>query len=733
MDPKRPGVYYKMVKSYPEIPGRIKPAVPALIGYTEMAIGPEGEDLTLKPTLISSLEEFHAWFGGGFSPRLTVIMNASGGPVSSIIPEAIFYLYPSLKLFFDNGGREIYIVSVGPYLQGKKPNKVKLNELKDGVDALIPLREPGLILFPDSVWLKHSQLGDLQIHTLKHCRYLQNRFAIFDLKWGSKVKDEVDLFREYVGNEELDLGAAYYPWIKVDYNFPVNLDNLEFKWLKQAPILTGGIKPSRAEAMETAMEIPVSLSKIKVEIPLEIPQQDIPSDSLRSIEKVVPLDSKVALETPLQFSVSTQEVPEGFSQESWQQQIEAQIRIRNEIPLTRETFSPLWNHISQLWADLNSAENSNAQNLIFDLITAISSSLSLLGQIETLSNPPEGLENKLKELRTDEALRNAIRELCSLFEHKAMLKLSGGQAPKVKSLLSSLLIPNWLDSWPAASGRDYFAPVNLEPVVLTPTKGLPIPLAEEPTIETTVARNLGQDGILKGALYTLAQTIQTLYELSGPVSPPKVLPDFSPEVWASLQAQINEYLQIMPPSGAVTGAYVSTDRERGVWKAPANLALERVISPGVRLTAEEQEYLNVHFTGKSVNVIRAFRGRGVMLWGARTLMANSQEWRYVPVRRLFLAAEESLKKALEPYTLEHNSSPTWTRVKALVNGFITYLHRAGALLGETPEESGFVRLGPGESMTQQDILEGKMIVQIGLAAARPAEFIMLTLIMDHET
>lgn len=182
---------------------------------------------------------------------------------------------------------------------------------------------------------------------------------------------------------------------------------------------------------------------------------------------------------------------------------------------------------------------------------------------------------------------------------------------------------------------------------------------------------------------------------------------------------------VLPPSSAVAGVYAAVDRNRGVWKSPANVSLNRVIAPTVLLNDADQETLNVHTTGKSINAIRTFSGKGVLIWGARTLDGNSNEWRYVTVRRFFNMVEESTKKASGQFVFEPNDANTWVKVKAMIENFLTLQWRAGALMGAKPEDAFFVKVGLGETMTQLDVLEGRMIIEIGMAVVRPAEFIIL--------
>ncbi|TDN87660.1 hypothetical protein DET49_111108 [Salegentibacter sp. 24] len=199
-----------------------------------------------------------------------------------------------------------------------------------------------------------------------------------------------------------------------------------------------------------------------------------------------------------------------------------------------------------------------------------------------------------------------------------------------------------------------------------------------------------------------------------------------PLVYKSFEAEIKRKYLNLPASGAIAGVYAKVDANRGVWKAPANVSLNSVSAPSVNVTNEQQAGLNVDAsTGKSINVIRSFSGRGVLVWGARTLAGNDNEWRYVPVRRLYITVAESVKKGTEFVVFEPNTANTWVRIKALIQNYLIAIWRAGGLAGSKPEQAFFVRVGLGETMTAQDILEGKLNVEIGMAAVRPAEFIIL--------
>jgi uncharacterized protein len=190
---------------------------------------------------------------------------------------------------------------------------------------------------------------------------------------------------------------------------------------------------------------------------------------------------------------------------------------------------------------------------------------------------------------------------------------------------------------------------------------------------------------------------------------------------AALAALLNAPVRV-PPSGAVAAVYARTDAQRGVWKAPANVALASVLRPQVVLNDAQQEPLTRDDTGKGINAIRSFTGKGTVVWGARTLAGNDNEWRYVPVRRFFNMVEASIKNSTAWVVLEANGPATWARLRAMVESYLMIKWQEGALVGSKPEHAFFVRCGLGSTMTEQDITAGRLLVQIGMALVRPAEF-----------
>ncbi|XCN73111.1 MAG: phage tail sheath C-terminal domain-containing protein [Candidatus Electrothrix aestuarii] len=194
----------------------------------------------------------------------------------------------------------------------------------------------------------------------------------------------------------------------------------------------------------------------------------------------------------------------------------------------------------------------------------------------------------------------------------------------------------------------------------------------------------------------------------------------------SLLAEMKSQLNLLPPAAAMAGIYTMVDNSRGVWKAPANVSLNAVISPTVNITHDDQEDLNVTTQGKSINAIRPFIGEGTLVWGARTLDGNSLDWRYVNVRRTMIMLEESIRLASKAYVFENNTANTWVTIKSMISNFLTGIWKRGGLAGAAPADAFSVHVGLGDTMTPEDILEGIMRITVLVALIRPAEFIEIT-------
>lgn len=194
-----------------------------------------------------------------------------------------------------------------------------------------------------------------------------------------------------------------------------------------------------------------------------------------------------------------------------------------------------------------------------------------------------------------------------------------------------------------------------------------------------------------------------------------------------LMDAIREKLNFLPPGPGMAGIMAKVDDQRGVWKAPANLGLNNVIKPRHKITNNLQDGMNMPLNGKAINAIRSFQGRGAAwVWGARTMDGNSNDWRYLNVRRLFLFLEQSVKAAAFPFVFEPNDANTWTTIRSMIENFLNSIWKQGGLVGPSPEAAYQVLVGLGVTMTAQDILEGYLRVTVKAAPSRPAEFIVIT-------
>jgi uncharacterized protein len=212
---------------------------------------------------------------------------------------------------------------------------------------------------------------------------------------------------------------------------------------------------------------------------------------------------------------------------------------------------------------------------------------------------------------------------------------------------------------------------------------------------------------------------------SDPESINQTLKVISPS-FKTILARVRVLLNTLPPSSAMAGIYTAVDNSRGVWKAPANTSVSSVISPSVKLTHDDQEDLNLTVTGKSINAIRSFIGQGTIVWGARTLDGNSQDWKYINVRRTLIYIEQSVKYAAKAYVYEPNTANSWVLIKSMISSFLNDLWKQGGLVGSTPDQAYQVEVGLGSTMTANDILDGIMRISVKVAISRPAEFIVIT-------
>ena len=383
------------------------------------------------------------------------------------------------------------------------------------------------------------------------------------------------------------------------------------------------------------------------------------------------------------------------------------------LTLNRGNFAELTNHFATLLDQLQqlpaNATDADVRQRFGNLLVLPRAVALGLRTLETTAGLPATLTLAITELRSDTDLRTTISDLVAYEKNIGVMsavsaaRAVGDVATDYASLNGSdWILPN-ANVGAIAANTDTFTGADLRETALNAATAL------RPLFDPLAAAML--------SLFSSAEFLADEAEKTTVRPTPGVQRHRRP-------GDPHDGACCRPPA-RVAGVYAAVDRTRGVWKAPANVSLADVSGVAVKVNDRMQEDLNVTSTGKSVNAIRAFTGKGSLIWGARTLAGNDNEWRYVPVRRFFNMAEESIKKATEPFVFEPNDRGTWVRVRAMIENFLTVQWRQGALAGAVTQQAFFVKVGLGETMTAQDILEGRMIVEVGMAVVRPAEFIIL--------
>jgi hypothetical protein len=197
--------------------------------------------------------------------------------------------------------------------------------------------------------------------------------------------------------------------------------------------------------------------------------------------------------------------------------------------------------------------------------------------------------------------------------------------------------------------------------------------------------------------------------------------------WLDVRNPVTGVSTPVPPGGHVAGIYARSDAERGVHKAPANEPVRGIIGLDRTISKADQAGLNP----LGINAIREFPGRGIRVWGARTL-ADDPQWKYVNVRRLFLYLEESMDEGTQWAVFENNDERLWARFRQSLSNFLTTAWRDGALVGTTPEEAFYVTCDRS-TMTQDDIDNGRLIAEVGVAPVKPAEFVVIRITQSAGT
>jgi hypothetical protein len=620
---KTPGVYIVEKNAFPNSVVEVATAVPAFVGHTEWADN-HNTPLSMRPWPLSSMAEYHEYFGGPPRPLFSLAQAAEpldaqfqalsepDKPASRrgyVLAQVKgsgggdYGLYVALRHFFQNGGGRCYVVSIGNYRQELDPEL-----FRKGIDALKKEQEPTMLLVPEAVRFSDADTcKDIQQAMLAHCGYeMKNRVAILDVWNGDKPRefplgDPVAAFRDSLGINFLDFAAAYYPWLNTS---------------------VVGEK--------------------------EIDYTNIDAGSLDMLQKLL----RAELDLPDAVDAST-----------------------------KSHARAMFEEVAKLKSDFTPVVVAEARKQRDD-------ALAKAARAKVASDAKDAKKSDADTAADLKAFDDAQKT-----EADARAKK---YADDRKAFVDKL-VADAKAADPALSDGDAAAQAEA---------------AADQVWEAGYDNPLNSDALAAGVKARRDLLNKTLAGAS--------------LVYKAVLTEVRRQLNVMPPSSAMAGVYTMVDNTRGVWKAPANVSLNGVISPTVSISAEQQEDLNVSAQGKSINAIRSFIGEGVLVWGARTLDGNSLDWRYINVRRTMIMLEESCRLAAKAMVFEPNTANTWVTIKSMVSNFLTSVWKRGGLMGAVPEDAFSVFVGLGETMTPNDVLEGILRVTVLVAMVRPAEFIEIT-------
>lgn len=703
-----PGVYTTEIPAFPPSVAQVATAIPVFVGYAPKAVQ-NGKPVFNTAVRISSLVEFTTYFGTGFDDlKANIVLNTDGDGVASVyfrnqalidnatIPKGDigYQLFNAIQLFFNNGGSNCYILAL--QVASGSPQLNDFNPLtppgaKTVFDIIQKEDEPTLIVIPDAVLLDANSFNTLMNDSLQLCGQMQDRFTIMDVLNGEQEHDgsstdPITVFRNGVSDPALNYGAAYYPWLRTSLPYtPASATT--FAYADINIYAAGATTPTSGSALLNSAYA-LQLENADADMTSVI-DNFIGKNLNASYAAPISLTAAITANANLNTAITTGSISSGFG------------LIPQADPLV---------------------EFQNKLIYIANLLGSFVSMPAFKDNPPT-SNSAQGLYNAATKAGTGGVFTQIelyLRELATLNE--AAPADLGGPEGSISTLLTSL----------AAAPHSYQLTITPAPVttVIYGTPGAALSAADKEKIEMAFVRSriqklynnalniiLNFQSNVAARLVSLEQSLQTDSALYGLIK----------------SAISNEGL-LTPACGAIAGIYAAVDGSRGVWKAPANVAINSVIGPAVDIDDNMQADLNIDpQTGKSINAIRAFTGKGTLVWGARTLTGNDNDFRYISVRRFFIMVEESVKLAAYQFVFEPNDAKTWTRIRAMIENYLTNLWRLGALAGPKPEAAFWVKVGLGQTMIFQDVLEGRMIVEIGMAPVRPAEFIILRFTQIQQT
>lgn len=731
---KTPGVYIVEKSAFPNSVVEVATAVPAFIGYTEKAEN-GNLDLSGVPKRLSSMGEFLQFFGGAPTPKFVLnpvpvepkaqllskegitmtdplpdIRFNSKGPAGPVVNRLVqttpdFCLWASVKLFFENGGGDCWVVSIGKYtkkIAAENPgepeqtvdNTIEAQPMKDALKALKKEQEPTMIVIPEATRLPRIDCISVQQAALKHCgAEMRNRFAILDVFGGHLPLDgelgkPVDTFRNELGTDNLDYGAAYYPWLDSsafgasDFTF----ENVEESSRQDLIKLLGASVGRNAELKSEIARL--SAPKVEGDFTVSVPSGGTVA---LTTEDFSADDDDTADDTKLIYTVTGSDAAMGG-------QI---IKTGTSTKLPDFTQDQLAKGEVSFKHDGKTEKGKFGISVVdeFDIPTGtFDVAVELVGDVLPIAGVKEGKASA--EVDVTLGVKDPDKKSVTFPESDAANK---------KTL--------------KVGGVGVWTALDTGKVTFKPDPDFPGPEANATYQLKSGEKEIGPFSlkvmITGGPLATVAKAGPTNETID------KMLRANVP-LYQEMTEAIAKRANTMPPSAIMAGIYTRVDNSRGVWKAPANESVASVAGPTIVVSHGDQENLNVSTTGKSINAIRPFVGEGTLVWGARTLDGNSLDWRYISVRRTMIMIEESIRLASKAYVFEPNTANTWVTMRSMIENFLTNVWKDGGLAGSTPTDAFSVHVGLGETMTPVDILEGILRITVLVAVTRPAEFIEIT-------
>ncbi|WP_227270653.1 phage tail sheath C-terminal domain-containing protein [Roseobacter weihaiensis] len=770
---KTPGVYIVEKSAFPNSVVQVATAVPAFIGYTEMAMN-GNVSLHETPMKITSISEFHSYFGGAPDPMFKLQPfeeRISAQPygddadmaVAAELPQAVFTtngpagtekfeliqtntaytLYSAMRAFFLNGGGTCYVTSIGSY-----SDPIDAAAMLKAIKGLEKEPEPTMLVIPETTRLNRQNSLKVQQQMLAHCGLtMKNRFAILDIHGGylderSPRGDPIASFRNDAGANYLDYGAAYYPWLDsaVYQSRDFTFENIELgsrnkfiSLLKRSVGMDKALVPEilKIGTAEVSGDFTISVASGGVSV-LKASDIHAADDLADTGELQYVIDGEpTALQAQMKgklvsgaknASADTLRKADAIFTFTQKDIDDGKIRFVHEVTDGQKGSF-------ELVITDNEGVKTSARKIVVapgsdvialpDVIKQKPVKVSVAEDGATIDGVVLLGADAIDEVavkNADDGVQTARKALADADEGADTAPLqqavTDAEEAAVAKVKDQTVTRKGVGTWTVDGSSVVFAPNS-----------------DFRGSETTVRYKLIVGGELSEAR-EIKVLVDGITEDSAPPDPmtgtiDKTMRATVP-LYTDVMNAITKYMNVMPPAAAMAGVYTAVDNTRGVWKAPANVSVAGVTGPMVNIDHGQQENLNVSTTGKSINAIRPFVGEGTLVWGARTLDGNSLDWRYINVRRTMIMIEESIRLAAKAYVFEPNTANTWVTIRSMIENFLTSVWKAGGLAGAVPTDAFSVHVGLGETMTPVDILEGKLLVTVLVAVSRPAEFIEIT-------